>query len=277
MTGVAPWLTATVCFVDLDQLPRDLRLEVRTAGRLVAPKCYDVVASYAFSYSQAARGTVPVLEELFANHQNLDGPWNRRPRERWHTRAMSVGDLVALTLSDYPPKWWVCEAMGFRLLREDERGPLTARFFGKQLGPANALPETWEGSRLMKLSRAGFTLVEATVALVIFSVGFTGLVGTSMLATRMIAHSQQTAVGVTFAKRALDSLRVVGCAAPVNGSATLKRAATTVDSLSWTFTARPSASGIGPAAQSVRVILKSMVAPNHWRSGLYETELSCLL
>src|SRR5438876_6818669 len=35
MTGVAPWLTATVCFVDLDQLPRDLRLEVRTAGRLV--------------------------------------------------------------------------------------------------------------------------------------------------------------------------------------------------------------------------------------------------
>ena len=56
MTGVAPWLTATVCFVDLDQLPRDLRLEVRTAGRLVAPNCYDVVASYALSYSQAARG-----------------------------------------------------------------------------------------------------------------------------------------------------------------------------------------------------------------------------
>ena len=55
MTGVAPWLTATVCFVDLDQLPRDQRLEVRTAGRLVAPKCYEVVASYAFSYSQAAR------------------------------------------------------------------------------------------------------------------------------------------------------------------------------------------------------------------------------
>jgi len=179
MTGVAPWLTATVCFVDLDQLPRDLRLEVRTAGRLVAPNCYDVVASYALSYSQAARGTVPVLEHLFANHQNLDGPWNRRPRKRWHTRTMSVGDLVALTLSDYPPKWWACEAMGFRLLREDERGPFTARFFGKQAGPGIALPGLGEAARLVKLSRAGFTVVEAMVAVVILSAGFAALVGTA--------------------------------------------------------------------------------------------------
>src|SRR5947199_7166115 len=140
MTGVAPWLTATVCFVDLDQLPRDQRLEVRTAGRLVAPKCYEVVASYAFSYSQAARGTVRVLEELFANHQNLDGPWNRRPRERWHSRAMSVGDLVALTLSDHPPQWSACEAMGHSLLPGDARRPFTARFFGKPAGPGIALP-----------------------------------------------------------------------------------------------------------------------------------------
>ena len=115
------------------------------------------------------------------------------------------------------------------------------------------------------------------VALVIFAVGLTGLMGTSVLATRMIAHSQLTAIGVTFAKRTLDSLRVAGCATPLNGSATLQRGTATIDSLSWTFTGRPQASGIGPAAQSVRVILKSMVAPNHWRSGLYETELSCLL
>ena len=179
MTGVAPWLTATVCFVDLDQLPRDLRLEVRTAGRLVAPNCYDVVASYALSYSQAARGTVPVLEQLFANHQNLDGPWNRRPRKRWHTRTMSVGDLVALTLSDYPPKWWACEAMGFRLLREDERSPFTARFFGKQAGQGIALPGLGEAARLVRLSRAGFRVVEAMVAVVILSAGFAALVGTA--------------------------------------------------------------------------------------------------
>ena len=177
MTGVAPWLTATVCFVDLDRLPRDQRLEVRTAGRLVAPNCYDVVASYALSYSQAARGMAPVLEDLFANHQNLDGPWNRRPRKRWHARTMSVGDLVALTLSDYPPKWWACEAMGFRLLREDERPPFTARFFGNEAGLRSALPGLGEAARLVRLSRAGFTVVEAMIAVVIFSVGFTALVG----------------------------------------------------------------------------------------------------
>ena len=123
----------------------------------------------------------------------------------------------------------------------------------------------------------GFTLVEVIVALVIFAVGLMGLMGTSMLATRMIVHSQQTSIGVAFAKRTLDSLRVAGCAAPLNGSATLKRGTTTVDSLSWTFTAQASGTGIGPASQSVRLILKSLVAPNHWRAGLYETELSCLV
>ena len=37
--------------------------------------------------------------------------------------------LVALTLSDYPPKWWVCEAMGFRLLQEHERSRFTSHFY----------------------------------------------------------------------------------------------------------------------------------------------------
>lgn len=124
--------------------------------------------------------------------------------------------------------------------------------------------------------RTGFTLVEVMVALMIFTVGLTGLMITSALATRMITHSRLTSLGVTFAKRTVDSLRAAGCVAPFNGSATLKRGSATVDSLSWTFTARPSRTGIGPAAQSVRVVLKSMVAPNHWRSGVYETELSCL-
>ncbi|HEY6210014.1 MAG TPA: prepilin-type N-terminal cleavage/methylation domain-containing protein [Gemmatimonadales bacterium] len=129
----------------------------------------------------------------------------------------------------------------------------------------------------LRAPRTGFTLVEVIVALVIFAVGLMGLMGTSMLATRMIVHSQQTSIGVAFAKRTLDSLRVAGCAAPLNGSATLKRGTTTVDSLSWTFTAQASGTGIGPASQSVRLILKSLVAPNHWRAGLYETELSCLV
>src|ERR1041385_645805 len=53
MTAVAPWLTATVYFVDLDRLPRDVRLEVRTAGRLVVATAYEAVASYAFSYARS--------------------------------------------------------------------------------------------------------------------------------------------------------------------------------------------------------------------------------
>ena len=277
MSGVAPWLTATVCFADVERLPRDLRLEVRVAGRLVSPQSYDVVASYALPYPQAARGTVALLEELFAGHQNVDHPWNPRPRQRWQARPMSIGDLIALTLSDDPPTWWVCEATGFRMLREDEAGPFTARFFGKEVGPVAPPPPpaTWETPRRVDDTK-GFTLVETLVALVIFTVGLTGLMGTSMLATRMIAHSQLTSIGVTYAKRTLDSLRVAGCAAPLSGSATLQRGGTAIDSLSWTFTARPSTTGIGPAAQSVRVIVKSMVGPSHWRTGMYETELSCL-
>jgi hypothetical protein len=147
MTGVAPWLTATILFVDLEQLPRDLRLEVRIAGRLVNPEWYDMVASYALPYPLAAQGTLALLEELFADHQNFDRPWNRHPLEPWHARPMSIGDLVALTLSDSPPRWWVCEATGFRPLREDEQGPFTARFFGKAAEPAHPPAATQETPR----------------------------------------------------------------------------------------------------------------------------------
>ena len=55
--------------------------------------------------------------------------------------------------------------------------------------------------RSPRTHRMGFTLVEVIVALVIFTVGLMGLMGTSMLATRMIVHSQQTAIGVAWPLR----------------------------------------------------------------------------
>lgn len=59
----------------------------------------------------------------------------------------------------------------------------------------------------MKEPRAGFTLVEVMIAVVILSVGVIALVGSSSLVTRMIGQGKRTSAAVQVAASRLEALR----------------------------------------------------------------------
>jgi prepilin-type N-terminal cleavage/methylation domain-containing protein len=86
-------------------------------------------------------------------------------------------------------------------------------------------------------NKAGYTLVEVIIAIIVLTVGLLGLVTTSALVTRMIARGQRSAVASTFAAQRMESLRAGACipAQRVNGSDTLKRGGEWVAINTWTF------------------------------------------
>jgi prepilin-type N-terminal cleavage/methylation domain-containing protein len=70
--------------------------------------------------------------------------------------------------------------------------------------------------------RAGFTLVEILVALVILSLGLLGMASSAAVVTRQVGGStNQTVASQTIANR-LESLRSLGCSKIVNDSATTR-------------------------------------------------------
>ncbi len=66
------------------------------------------------------------------------------------------------------------------------------------------------------MRRAGFTLVEVLVALVVLEVGILGVVGTLWLAAATLARAERTERGVAQLERLYDSLAAVE--APASGA-----------------------------------------------------------
>ena len=68
-------------------------------------------------------------------------------------------------------------------------------------------------------TRAGFTLIELMVAVMVFTVGVLAMMGSSALVMTMIGGSQRRTVATTVAEARLERLRAQSCAAHTNGSA----------------------------------------------------------
>ena len=112
--------------------------------------------------------------------------------------------------------------------------------------------------------RRGFTIVEVVIAIVIFSLGILGLVGTAASVTRMVARSQQQNKAATLSANRLEILRATRCASMAGGSATDGRY-----SIAWT---------VADTGQAKKVtITVSMPTARGIRTDTTSSYISCTL
>ncbi|HWE41785.1 MAG TPA: prepilin-type N-terminal cleavage/methylation domain-containing protein [Gemmatimonadaceae bacterium] len=112
-------------------------------------------------------------------------------------------------------------------------------------------------------SRAGFTLVELLVAMMVFAVGMLGLAATASSVTRMMGGAKRQTIAATVAQSRLEKLRSSPCASITSGTETVRGITNT-----WTVTA---------VARGV-IIKDSVSFPssrNTTRSKVYRTSFSC--
>ncbi|HET9005031.1 MAG TPA: prepilin-type N-terminal cleavage/methylation domain-containing protein [Gemmatimonadaceae bacterium] len=111
--------------------------------------------------------------------------------------------------------------------------------------------------------RAGFTLVELLVALMVFAVGMLGLAATAGSVTRMMGGAKRQTLAATVAQSRLEKIRSSPCASLVSGSETVRGITNT-----WTITAVTR--GI-----DVRDSVSFPGSGNTRRWKVYRTSLSC--
>jgi type IV pilus modification protein PilV len=92
------------------------------------------------------------------------------------------------------------------------------------------LHETPDASRMK--ARAGFTIVELLVALMIFAVGMLGLAATAGSVTRMMGGAKRQVIAATVAQTRLERLRSSPCTSIASGADTTRGIVST-----WTVTA----------------------------------------
>jgi type IV pilus modification protein PilV len=111
--------------------------------------------------------------------------------------------------------------------------------------------------------RAGFTLVELLVAMMVFAVGMLGLAATAASVTRMMGGARRQTIASTVAQGRLEKLRSSPCATLTSGSETVRGITNT-----WTITAVT-------RGVDVRDSVSFPSSRNTRRWKVYRTTLSC--
>ena len=111
--------------------------------------------------------------------------------------------------------------------------------------------------------RAGFTLVELLVAMMVFAVGMLGLAATAASVTRMMGGARRQTIASTVAQARLEKLRSSPCASLTSGSETVRGITNT-----WTITAVT-------RGVDVRDSVSFPSSRNTRRWKVYRTTLSC--
>jgi prepilin-type N-terminal cleavage/methylation domain-containing protein len=88
----------------------------------------------------------------------------------------------------------------------------------------------------MSRARAGFTIPELLVAIILLTVGLLAMLGSSVLDTRAIMRERNIDFGAIYAARRLELLRIDACRHPVDSSEILMRGADSLASNTWSFT-----------------------------------------
>ncbi|HWZ58938.1 MAG TPA: hypothetical protein VNW46_08180 [Gemmatimonadaceae bacterium] len=117
-------------------------------------------------------------------------------------------------------------------------------------------------------ARAGVTVVEVIVAMIVAAIGVIALASTNTLLIRLVGGGERASRGAFVAQQQLESMRAdaltaTGCAALANGADT-----TGIYKLAWTVTT----SG---AAHSIRLIMTYPVRTGQVRSDTLGTTLTC--
>ena len=93
---------------------------------------------------------------------------------------------------------------------------------------ARAIPDRSEVSA----PRAGFTIVELLVAMMVFAIGVLGLAATTATVARLMGSASRQSMAAALAQSRIEKLRGVPCASIASGSDTVRGITST-----WTATA----------------------------------------
>ena len=121
-------------------------------------------------------------------------------------------------------------------------------------------------------ARAGFTIVEVVVALMVVSVGVLGMLGTAALVTRMLARGRWVASASQIAASRLERLRPAACITSqrTSGSDTTATVGSARVVNSWSFT------DAGNNSYRVKLITSYFTGPSKARSDTLEATIVCI-
>ncbi len=114
----------------------------------------------------------------------------------------------------------------------------------------------------------GFTLIELTVAVTIFTVGVLGMLKVTAGITRMLGMSDRVATASFYAQERLETLRATSCAALASGTDT--RAG--IYDLEWGVEQI-----LGGNARRVQILVTFPSRPGWTRVDTLGTSVSCVL
>lgn len=123
----------------------------------------------------------------------------------------------------------------------------------------------------MTRSRAGFTLVEVMVAILVLTIGLLSLVTTSALVTRMINKGQRSGVAAAWTARQMEQQRFRACTVRFDGAADLFRGSARLARTTWTW------STVATNTYRVRFVTTYTTTANRQRSDTSETTVSCVM
>jgi prepilin-type N-terminal cleavage/methylation domain-containing protein len=112
-------------------------------------------------------------------------------------------------------------------------------------------------------ARAGFTLVEVMVAMMIMTIGLLGLASTSAVVVRQMGDAGRMGVAASVAQSRIEKLRLATCTASSTGTSTARGVSET-----WTIT---------PQVRSARIDVTITYATRRgMRSQSYRSTVPCI-
>lgn len=122
-----------------------------------------------------------------------------------------------------------------------------------------------------RVNRAGLTIPEVLVAIVILTIGLLGLAASGLHVSALVAQSGRTVAATTFALGRLELLRAAACrgSPPPDGTAELRRESAVLATTTWASRV------LADHQVGIRVVTRYTVAARRVRNDTLETVVVC--
>jgi type II secretory pathway pseudopilin PulG len=127
----------------------------------------------------------------------------------------------------------------------------------------------------MTSNRAGFTIVELLISIIVVTVALLAMLGSSAVNTRAITRGRNIDLAAIYAARRLELLRLTACSTHLDSSETLMRGSDTLSTNSWRFSAtNDPATGV---VDGYQILLTNTTKRDGGarRQYIYEAGISC--